>query len=197
MWHSSKAPIEAHNWAESRPQSSTSGDGVSLDASDNFQWIDLSSGTDLPFLCEIPSNTRPVALKCPDGFFSLELSCYAVYDDKRTMTWDDAQTFCASRAAGGRLVELETAGELGRVKDHLIESDYVCGGYWIGAEEIASTNMYSWSSTGQLVDFYDWWSDQPDHPARGDAIDLYCPANCEYSPSALVSLPLRLSQRVN
>ncbi|CAG0892553.1 unnamed protein product [Cyprideis torosa] len=59
IWHSSKAPIEAHNWAESRPYSTTSGDGVALDASDNFQWIDLSSGTYLPFLCEIPSNPRP------------------------------------------------------------------------------------------------------------------------------------------
>ncbi|CAG0909026.1 unnamed protein product, partial [Cyprideis torosa] len=34
IWHSSKAPIEAHNWAESRPYSTTSGDGVALDASD-------------------------------------------------------------------------------------------------------------------------------------------------------------------
>ncbi|CAG0906240.1 unnamed protein product, partial [Cyprideis torosa] len=60
MWHSSKAPIEVHNWAESRPYASTSGDGVALDASDNFQWIDLSSGTELPFFCEIPSNPRSV-----------------------------------------------------------------------------------------------------------------------------------------
>ncbi|CAG0911913.1 unnamed protein product, partial [Cyprideis torosa] len=58
-WYPSKAPIEAHNWAQSRPYTSTSGDGVALDASDNFQWIDVSSGTELPFLCEIPSNPRP------------------------------------------------------------------------------------------------------------------------------------------
>ncbi|CAG0911717.1 unnamed protein product, partial [Cyprideis torosa] len=124
-WHSSKAPIEAHNWAESRPYSSGGGDGVALDASDNFQWIDLSSGTDLPFLCEIPSNPRPVALKCPDGFFSLGDSCYVVYD-KRTMTWDNAQTFCASLAAGGRLIELETAEEIALVKRHLATNDYEC-----------------------------------------------------------------------
>ncbi|CAG0900873.1 unnamed protein product [Cyprideis torosa] len=59
MWHSSKAAIDEDYWAQSRPYTSTSGDGVALDASDDFQWIDLSSGTELPFLCEIPSNPRP------------------------------------------------------------------------------------------------------------------------------------------
>ncbi|CAG0889763.1 unnamed protein product [Cyprideis torosa] len=59
IWHSSKSPVDKTNWAQSRPYCTTSGDGVALNASDDFQWIDLSSGTELPFLCEIPSNPRP------------------------------------------------------------------------------------------------------------------------------------------
>ncbi|CAG0906493.1 unnamed protein product [Cyprideis torosa] len=132
VWASSNSPIEVPNWSPSRPNSPTSGDGVALDVASPtsvIEWIDLSNGTEVPILCEIPSNPPPVELTCPEGFFSLGDSCYAVFDDDADRrTWNAAQTFCASLAAGGRLVELETASELGLLKDHLIESDYVCGG---------------------------------------------------------------------
>ncbi|CAG0895314.1 unnamed protein product [Cyprideis torosa] len=158
VWASSNSPIEVPNWSPSRPNSPSSGDGVALDVANFFEWIDLSNGTEIPILCEIPSNPPPVELTCPEGFFSLGDSCYAVFDDDADqMTWDNAQTFCASLAAGGRLVEFETVEEIA---------------YWIGAEEFGSSDIYSWASTGQWIVFYDWASDQPNDGTSGDAIRL-------------------------
>ncbi|CAG0901713.1 unnamed protein product [Cyprideis torosa] len=94
VWASSNSSIEATNWSPSRPNSPTVGDGVALDASNNFEWIDLSNGTEVPILCEMPWNP-PVELICPDGFSSLGNtgnSCYRVYDD-RTSNWTISQTF--------------------------------------------------------------------------------------------------------
>ncbi|CAG0906100.1 unnamed protein product, partial [Cyprideis torosa] len=175
MWHSSKAPVKDHNWAESRPQSSTSGDGVALDVSDHFQWIDLNRGTDLPFLCEIPRNPAPVGLKCPDSFFSLGKSCYFVFEkeaDKRS--WDAAQKFCRSKAAGSRLVELETKEENDLLMTHLQKNGYHCHRYWIGAQEIGNTDTYFWASTGQVVVFYDWTPGQPNEVWSGVPLVLSC-----------------------
>ncbi|CAG0901561.1 unnamed protein product [Cyprideis torosa] len=178
VWASSNSPIEVPNWSPSRPNSPTHGDGVALDASNNFEWIDLSNGTEIPILCEIPSNPPPVELTCPDGFFSLGESCYAVFDDEANkLSWDEAQTFCGALASGGRLVEFETTDELELVKNYLFESDYYCGNYWIGAQEFGSTNIYSWASSGQVIVFYDWAQSEPNEDTSGNAIDLNCGNN--------------------
>ncbi|CAG0903383.1 unnamed protein product, partial [Cyprideis torosa] len=262
MWHSSKAPIEAQNWAESRPYASTSGDGVALDASDNFQWIDLSSGTELPFLCEIPSNPRPdesedktedlerrmreveealrkkdevdealrkkdveveEALmkmqkdldeaekerdalkrqleerreeqpkKCPSGFFLVGYSCYAVFDKQSdARSWDAAQAFCRAKAAGGHLAELKTPLENALLKTHLATNNYHCSAYWIGAEEIGSSSTFMWASTGQRIGFYDWTPGWPNDDISGSAIDLYCPNNWRWGdePKSLPKRPI-------
>ncbi|CAG0892517.1 unnamed protein product [Cyprideis torosa] len=170
VWASSNSSIEATNWSPSRPNSPTFGDGVALDVANGFEWIDLSNVTEVPILCEIPSNPPPVELTCPEGFFSLEDSCYAVFDDQ-TMNWDDAQTFCGSLAAGGRLVELETAQEIALFKGHLV---------LVGAEEFGSTDTYSWASSGQWVVFYDWYQGQPNNGTSGDAILLRCDWNWKW-----------------
>ncbi|CAG0908193.1 unnamed protein product [Cyprideis torosa] len=129
---------------------------------------------------EIPWDPPPVELACPQGFFSLGDSCYAVFDeDSYMLWWDDAQTFCGSLAAGGRLVELETAEELALVKNHLLESDYDCGDhswYWIGGDEIGDTNTFKWASSGQMIDASDWYPGEPNNSGSGDAIFLACPA---------------------
>ncbi|CAG0906353.1 unnamed protein product [Cyprideis torosa] len=196
VWASSNSSIEATNWSPSRPNSPTFGDGVALDVANFFEWIDLSNATEAPILCEIPSN--PSEVLCPEGFFSLGDSCYAVFDNGTYLRWDEAQTFCGSLAAGGRLVELENAEEITRLKDHLKGNGYECDwGYWIGGEEVGDTNTFAWASTGQWIGDSDWAPGYPNDSGSGDAIGLYCGSNCKSSPSALVSLPLRLSQRVN
>ncbi|CAG0901833.1 unnamed protein product [Cyprideis torosa] len=180
VWASSNSPIEVPNWSPSRPNSPTYGDGVALEASNSFEWIDLSNGTEIPILCEILSNPTPVELTCPDGFFSLGESCYAVFDDEANeLSWDEAQTFCASLAASGHLVEFETLEELGLVKGHLLDSDYYCGrfsNYWIGAEEIRDTNSFKWASSGHVIVDSDWLPGEPNGDGSGDAISLDCGA---------------------
>ncbi|CAG0892760.1 unnamed protein product [Cyprideis torosa] len=185
VWASSNSPIEVPNWSPSRPNSPTFGDGVALDVANFFEWVDLSNGTELPILCEIPSNPPRVALKCPDGFFLLGGgSCYAVFDNQTmSMTWDNAQTFCGALAAGGRLAELETSEEIAFMKNHLTGNGYGCNGgtYWIGAEEIGNTNTYFWTSSGQVVAFYDWYQSEPNDGASGDAINLWCLHNLQWA----------------
>ncbi|CAG0887139.1 unnamed protein product [Cyprideis torosa] len=176
VWSSSSSPIEVPNWSPSRPNSPTSGDGVALDASNNFEWIDLSNGTEIPILCEIPSNLPPVDRVCPEGFVSLGDSCYLVYEDE-LLNWGEAQTFCGSLAADGRLVELETAEEIDLLKGHLVDKDYICSYYWIGGEEREDTNIFQWASSGQRIDVSDWYPGQPDENGSGDAIYLTCPFN--------------------
>ncbi|CAG0903200.1 unnamed protein product [Cyprideis torosa] len=124
VWASSNSSIEATNWSPSRPNSPTVGDGVALDASNNFEWIDLSNGTEIPMLCEMPANSPE--LICPESFFSLGDSCYFVEENSKD--WEDAQTVCESLATGGRLVELETAEEVILLKRHLDLNDYSCTG---------------------------------------------------------------------
>ncbi|CAG0905231.1 unnamed protein product, partial [Cyprideis torosa] len=135
------------------------------------EWIDLSNGTELPILCEIPANPPPVELVCPEGFFILGDSCYAVFDGE-AMSWDNAQTFCRSLATAGRLVEFETLEELDLVKRHLLEGDYEGYGYWIGAEEVRDTTIFKWASSGNFVAFHDWYPGEPNDDASGDAIFL-------------------------
>ncbi|CAG0892851.1 unnamed protein product [Cyprideis torosa] len=150
-----------------------------LDLPSNVECIDLRNGNEVPVLCEIPSNPPPVELVCPGSFFSLGDSCYGVFDNQ-TMSWDNAQTFCGSLAAGGRLVELETEEELALVKRHLLESDYYCSAYswyWIGGEEIGDSNTFKWASTGQMINDSDWYPGQPNGSDSGDAILLFCGAN--------------------
>ncbi|CAG0880203.1 unnamed protein product [Cyprideis torosa] len=179
VWASSNSPIEATNWSPSRPNSPTFGDGVALDASNSFEWINLSNATEAPILCEIPSN--PLDVLCPEGFFSLGDSCYAVYDEyPNKLPWDEAQSFCGSLAAGGRLVELENAEEINRLKDHLMESDYYCESYWIGGEEVGDTSTFVWASTGQMIGDSDWLPGEPNNSGSGDAIFLWCPANWQW-----------------
>ncbi|CAG0903201.1 unnamed protein product [Cyprideis torosa] len=147
--------------------------------------IDGASDVPSNYRARIPAYEGQCLLACPEGFFSLgiENGCYAVFDDQY-LEWDDAQTFCASLAAGGRLVEFETPHELGLVKDHLLEGDYACGGgYWIGAEEIGRTSIFSWASSGQGIGFYDWVPGQPNEGISGEAILLSCADNCEYCAS--------------
>ncbi|CAG0897929.1 unnamed protein product [Cyprideis torosa] len=176
VWASSNSPIEATNWSPSRPNSPTFGDGVALDIANFYEWIDLSNATQAPILCEIPSN--PLEVLCPEGFILLGDSCYAVYDD-RSMTWDEAQTFCGSLTAGGRLVELETAEEITRLKD-LLESGCGCGPYWIGGEEVGDTNTFVWASTGQRIGDSDWYPGEPNGGGSGEVIYLYCPNNWQW-----------------
>ncbi|CAG0897208.1 unnamed protein product [Cyprideis torosa] len=129
VWHSSNEPLEVGNWAKSRHDSTTSGDGVALDASENFQWIEVDSQKTLPILCEIPPNPPPVVLKCPYKFFPLGESCYRVVTDLQ-LTWDEAQSYCKSVANGGKLAELETHEEIVLVTTHLAENKYPCKRQW-------------------------------------------------------------------
>ncbi|CAG0902330.1 unnamed protein product [Cyprideis torosa] len=118
--------------------------GAQLVCSWLHPWIDLSNGTEIPILCEILSNPPPVELTCPDGFFSLGESCYAVFDDEANkLSWDEAQTFCASLAAGGHLVEFETVEEFGLVKGHLLDSDYYCGRFSKRSNNLAPPPLVS------------------------------------------------------
>ncbi|CAG0891446.1 unnamed protein product [Cyprideis torosa] len=141
-----------------------------------LEWIDLSNGTEIPILCEIPSNLPPVERVCPEGFVSLGDSCYLVYEDE-LLNWNEAQTFCGSLAADGRLVELETAEEIDLLKGHLVDKDFICSYYWIGGEEREDTNIFQWASSGQRIDVSDWYPGQPDEDGSGNAIYLTCPFN--------------------
>ncbi|CAG0890231.1 unnamed protein product [Cyprideis torosa] len=167
VWASSNSSIEATNWSSSRPNSTNFGDGVVLDASNGFEWIDLSNATEASILCEIPPNPL-----CPEGFFHLGESCYAVVDD-RSGPWNWSQAYCAYLTAGGRLVELETAEEIDLLKTHLmgLERPWT---YWIGGEEVGDTNIFKWASTGQMIDVDDWYWGQPDGDGSGDAILINC-----------------------
>ncbi|CAG0895368.1 unnamed protein product [Cyprideis torosa] len=178
VWASSNSPIEVPNWSPSRPNSPTFGDGVALDISNSFEWIDLTNGTEVPILCEIPSNPPRVALRCPNGFFLLGGSCYAVFDDDAArLTWDEAQTFCGNLAAGGHLAELETAEEITFMKNYLAGNDYSGDRFWIGSEEIGDSNTFKWVSSGQPVALYDWGPDEPNNSGSGHAISIYYPKN--------------------
>ncbi|CAG0889597.1 unnamed protein product, partial [Cyprideis torosa] len=125
VWASTNASIQDTNWSASKPNSPTSGDGVVLDASNSFEWIDMSNNTSLSFLCETEPNPPPTIMGCPEGFFRLGESCYAVFDDT-LLNWNDAQMFCASLVADGRLVELETAEEIQLLTHHLATNGYDC-----------------------------------------------------------------------
>ncbi|CAG0893827.1 unnamed protein product [Cyprideis torosa] len=55
-WASTNSTIQNYNWAEGRPNSASSNDGIALDCSTEFKWIDLDNSMELPFLCEISPN---------------------------------------------------------------------------------------------------------------------------------------------
>ncbi|CAG0906281.1 unnamed protein product [Cyprideis torosa] len=110
--------------------------------------------------------------KCPTGFFSLFAGCYAVVTTRKT--FDQAQTDCASRAKGGRLVEFENGGEYYLLKAYLIYNAKRCLAYWIGAVEIGDTNIYKWETSGAPVSFYEWIAGQPNLISAHNAICMYC-----------------------
>ncbi|CAG0907061.1 unnamed protein product [Cyprideis torosa] len=144
--------------------------------------LDLPSNDPPKIPVKEAPNPAPLELTCPEGFFSLGNSCYAVFDNYTTdrLSWNNAQAFCGSLGAGGHLLELEAAEEITRLKNHLLESGYVCGVYWIGGEEVGDTNTFVWASTGQVIGDSDWAPGMPNGSGSGDAIILSCSINWQW-----------------
>ncbi|CAG0908209.1 unnamed protein product, partial [Cyprideis torosa] len=117
---------------------------------------------------------------CPGGFFSLGVNSYAICVNLQ-LTWDEAQTFCGSLAAGARLAELETQAENDLLRTHLSSNGYPCDAYWIGGEELSLYGTFTWASNGGPMLFYSdtWYNyDWNDYGAvDNEAIYIYCPYN--------------------
>ncbi|CAG0904191.1 unnamed protein product [Cyprideis torosa] len=108
-----KTPIlgTCTNWAASKPQGlSTPEDAVALQPP-YFNWVDFQNDLELPFICEVKANPRPVVVpqNCPSGFTKLSTGCYNFITTSRS--WDSSQSFCRSLARGSKLAEFETEEE--------------------------------------------------------------------------------------
>ncbi|CAG0904857.1 unnamed protein product [Cyprideis torosa] len=174
-WGSTNTSILYTNWNTGEPNSPGFEDGIALNCAANFEWQDVAAEVHLPFLCEIPPNAPTIALTCPEGFILLGESCYALRDEQG-MNWDDSQTYCASLAPGGKLIEIETAEEFYAVFSYLRENPPPsCGpAYWIGAEEREGSDYFEWASTRWPVLFYNWYYNQPHDSTAGNAIRADC-----------------------
>ncbi|CAG0898413.1 unnamed protein product [Cyprideis torosa] len=172
VWHSSNAPVDFNSWSDSETGSSTSGDGVALDALSSFDWIDVDNQTKLPILCEIEANPPPVVLRCPQWFSRLGDGCYRIFDGTY-LKWNDAQAFCRTLAPESHLAELETAEELFLVMTH-VATNHACGNYWIGAEELGNHHLYQWASSGKPVAHYYWEDGQPNNLEPDNVILVRC-----------------------
>ncbi|CAG0895499.1 unnamed protein product [Cyprideis torosa] len=172
-WASSGTPVAFYSWFPGQPNNDGADDAIAIWCNYNFEWIDANNETSLPFLCEIEANPPPIAWRCPEGFFRLANSCYA-YGDTEQLNWWDAQSYCGSLTAGGRLAEIETVEELSLLTAHLAENPTAnCDrGYFIGAEDVGSNNHYKWASSGTPVAFYSWFPGQPNNDGADDAIAI-------------------------
>ncbi|CAG0896652.1 unnamed protein product [Cyprideis torosa] len=172
-WASSNSTIQNFNWAEGRPNSASSNDGIALDCSSEFKWIDLDNTLELPFLCEIPPNPPAPTYTCPEGFNLVGKFCFATGSE--TLTWDQAQSYCKSLTGTGKLVEIQTEEELEELKTYL--ADDCLGVSWIGAEQVPGAgNVFRWASTRRLVTVGDWepGRPEPDDEVNEDAVFVKC-----------------------
>ncbi|CAG0893826.1 unnamed protein product [Cyprideis torosa] len=172
-WASTNSTIQNFNWAEGRPNSASSNDGIALDCSMEFKWIDLDNSMELPFLCEIPPNPPAPTWTCPEGFDLVGKFCYATGSE--TLTWDQAQSYCSSLTGTGKLVEIQTEEEMKQLKIYL--ADDCLGMSCIGAEQVpGADNVFRWASTRRLVTVGDWYNGdpEPDDDGGQDGVVVKC-----------------------
>ncbi|CAG0896653.1 unnamed protein product [Cyprideis torosa] len=174
-WASTNSTIQNFNWAEGRPNSASSNDGIALDCSLEFKWIDLDNALELPFLCEIPPNPPAPTYTCPEGFELVGKFCFAT--GSQTLTWDQGQSYCSSLTGTGKLVEIQTEEEMQQLKAYLARNCPAIES-WIGAEEVpGSGNVFRWATTKRLVTVGDWDPSgipEPDDGIGEDAVFVRC-----------------------
>ncbi|CAG0901377.1 unnamed protein product, partial [Cyprideis torosa] len=170
-WASTNSTIQNFNWAEGRPNSPSSNDGIALDCSAEFKWIDLDNTLELPFLCEIPPNPPAPTYTCPEGFDLVGKFCFATGSEP--LTWDQAQSYCKSLTGTGKLVEIQTEEQMEQLKIYM--ADNSLGWRWIGAEQVpGADNVFRWTSTRRLVTVGDWLvgDPEPDDDGNQDVVEV-------------------------
>ncbi|KAK7483730.1 hypothetical protein BaRGS_00025051 [Batillaria attramentaria] len=92
---------------------------------------------------------------CNHGWVSHNTSCYLVKHE--LTTWPDAKVICDVVSA--KLVEIETSEENNFLKGLLRENNLHSA--WIGLEDFVAEGEFVWSSSGQLAEYKNWESGEP------------------------------------
>jgi len=119
-------------------------------------WLGLS------VLQGVESHTHvhlPLKENCPHGFHRLGDGCY-FYAYFR-LNWFRAMEFCHSFGDGVSLAAIETWEENEEIKDWLEDNGDPSTGVWVSGSDNGHPGVWSWFSTGQLVQHGDWGVGQP------------------------------------
>ncbi|KAF4523828.1 hypothetical protein B566_EDAN008063 [Ephemera danica] len=95
-----------------------------------------------------------------DGFYYFESNVKA--------NWHGAYEFC--RNIGLHLAAVETEEENTLIVDYIGTIGYT--DYWIGGSDLATSNVFVWSATGERLSFTYWHDGEP-NDSSGDATIEY------------------------
>jgi len=107
--------------------------------------------------CQVYGATKPLSLRCPNGYDYWVGKCYKVYDME--MTQKEAEQWCRTED-GADLVYINNDWEDTMLRE-MMSSQGISGDAWIGLRSIPCKEKFMWSKGGFGKDFSAWAEGEP------------------------------------